>query len=94
LQVGAFNDVMARLRERLALPRLTPHTLRHQRCTTLKRAGLALDDIALIAGHASVESTRLYLHLAPTDVGARVRHATRAFDEWIEGLLMGGEKRP
>jgi integrase/recombinase XerD len=69
-------------------------TIVHQRCTTLKRAGLALDDIALIAGHASVDSTRLYLHLAPTEVGARVRHATRAFDEWIEGLLTGREDRP
>ena len=67
LAVGAFDEIMQRVRERVGLPAMTPHTLRHQRCTILKRAGVHLDDIALFAGHKSTETTRLYLHLAPTE---------------------------
>jgi integrase/recombinase XerD len=51
LAVGAFDEVIEQVREKVGLPALTPHTLRHQRCTMLKRAGVSLDDIALFAGH-------------------------------------------
>src|SRR5258708_13497660 len=39
LSVGAFDEIMERVRERVGLPAMTPHTLRHHRCTILKRAG-------------------------------------------------------
>jgi integrase/recombinase XerD len=83
LRDGAFNDIVARLARRLALPQLHPHTFRHMRCTVLKRGGLDLDDIALFAGHASISSTRLYVHLAPTELGRRLRDATAAFDRQL-----------
>ena len=74
LAVGAFDEIVECVRGKVGLPALTPHTLRHQRCTILKRAGVSLDDIALIAGHKSTESTRLYIHMAPSvfvnDIGA------------------------
>src|SRR5260370_5058402 len=68
LAVGAFDEIMERVREQVGLPALTPHTLRHQRCTMLKRAGVNLDDIALIAGHKSIETTSLYIHLGASKV--------------------------
>lgn len=68
LAAGAFDEIIERVREKVGLPALTPHTLRHQRCTILKRAGVSLDDIALIAGHKSIESTRLYIHLTPSEL--------------------------
>ncbi|HUY98926.1 MAG TPA: site-specific integrase [Thermomicrobiaceae bacterium] len=84
---GAFNDVIAALRTTLGLPQLHPHTFRHQRLTALKAAGVPLEDIALFAGHASTETTRLYLHLAPLELGARIRAATRAMDAALQRLL-------
>ena len=45
LAVGAFDEIVERVREKVGLPFLTPHTLRHQRCTILKRAGISLDEI-------------------------------------------------
>jgi integrase/recombinase XerD len=84
---GAFNDVIAALRVTLDLPELHPHTLRHQRLTALKAAGVPLEDIALFAGHASTETTRLYLHLAPTELGVRIRAATREIDARLERLI-------
>ena len=87
LRPGSFNDIVARLRARLGLPQLHPHTFRHLRCTVLKRCEVALDDIALIAGHASTDSTQLYIHLAPTDVARRIRTATAAFDDHLRRLI-------
>ncbi len=87
LSVGAFDEVLERVRERVGLPALTPHTLRHQRCTILKRAGVSLEDIALIAGHKSTESTRLYIHLAPSELSQRIRAKVEPFDARIRALV-------
>lgn len=98
LAPGAFNDVIEALRITLGLPQLHPHTFRHQRLTALKAAGVPLEDIALFAGHASTETTRLYLHLAPVELGARIQAATRAMDTHLERLvgehlIAGGDGR-
>jgi len=87
LSVGAFDEVMERVREQVGLCALTPHTLRHQRCTILKRAGVSLEDIALIAGHKSTESTRLYIHLAPSELSQRIRAKVEPFDARIRALI-------
>ena len=87
LAVGAFDEIVERVREKVGLPALTPHTLRHQRCTTLKRAGVSLEDIALIAGHKSTESTRLYIHMAPSELSQRIRSKVDAFDAPIRRLV-------
>jgi integrase/recombinase XerD len=87
LSVGAFDEIVERVRERVGLPALTPHTLRHQRCTMLKRAGVDLDDIALFAGHRSTETTRLYIHLAPTELSKRIQAKIAPFDAPIRALI-------
>ena len=87
LVAGAFNDVVEALRVTLKLPQLHPHTFRHQRLTALKAAGVPLEDIALFAGHVSTETTRLYLHLAPVELGARIRTATAGLDAHLDQLI-------
>src|SRR5262249_37354507 len=87
LAVGAFDEIMERVQDRVGLPALTPHTLRHQRCTMLKRAGVSLDDIALFAGHKNVNSTRLYIHLVPVELSQRIRSKVEPFDAPIRSLV-------
>ena len=87
LAIGAFDEIIERVREQVGLPALTPHTLRHQRCTILKRAGISLDDIALFAGHKRTETTRLYIHLAPTELSKRIREKIEPFDATIRTLV-------
>ena|SRR6266566_1906238 len=87
LLLGPLMRILERVRERVDLPALTPHTLRHQRCTILKRAGVSLDDIALFAGHRSTESTRLYIHLAPSELSKRIRAKVEPFDAPIQALV-------
>jgi integrase len=87
LAVGAFDEIMQRIRTQVNLPDLTPHTLRHQRCTLLKRAGVSLDDIALFAGHKSTTTTRLYIHLAPTELSKRIQAHIEPFDASLRVLI-------
>jgi integrase len=84
---GAFNDVVQALRTTLKLPPLHPHTFRHQRLTALKATGVPLEDIALFAGQVSTETTRLYLHLAPVELGAKTRAATAGLDAHVVELI-------
>jgi hypothetical protein len=51
---------------------------------------VALDAIALFAGHASLHSTRLYIHLAPTEVARRIRDATATFDADLQHWIAEG----
>jgi integrase/recombinase XerD len=87
LTPGTVNDVVDVVRTTLALPQLRPHTFRHQRLSALKAAGVPLEDIALFAGHVSTETTRLYLHLSPAELGAKIRAATHETDRHITALL-------
>ncbi len=87
LAPGAVNDVVDALRTALVLPQLRPHTFRHQRLSALKAAGVPLEDIALFAGHVSTETTRLYLHLTPAELGAKIRAATRGTDAMLTRLM-------
>lgn len=89
ITLGTFNDVIERVRFAIDLPYLTPHTFRHLRCTVLKRCGADLQDIALYAGHKTVATTQIYIHLAPSELNKRIREATASFDARMEHLIRG-----
>lgn len=84
ITLGTFNDVIEQIRASVDLPYLTTHTFRHLRCTILKRCGVDLQDIALYAGHKSVATTQIYIHLAPAELHQRIREATASFDARME----------
>lgn len=92
ITLATFNDVIERVRSAVELPYLTTHTFRHLRCTVLKRCGVDLQDIALYAGHQSVATTQLYIHLAPSELNKRIREATALFDARMERLIEGVTK--
>lgn len=87
ITLSTFNDVIEHLRATVDLPYLTTHTFRHLRCTVLKRCGVDLQDIALYAGHKSVATTQIYIHLAPAELNKRIREATAPFDARMERLV-------
>jgi len=67
-------------RRRAGLARGTCHELRHTCLTRLREAGMALEAIQAQAGPRSIESTRIYLHLADGWVAAEYRKAAEAID--------------
>jgi site-specific recombinase XerD len=64
LSAAGLDEILDGARGRAGLAHATCHQLRHTCFTRLREAGMALEAIQAQAGHASIESTRLYLHLA------------------------------
>lgn len=66
------EQLSARLRKAVAVSGLTrpvsPHTLRHTMATHLLRAGADVRRVQEILGHASVETTEIYTHVAVRDL--------------------------
>ncbi|WP_373271222.1 tyrosine-type recombinase/integrase [Klebsiella quasipneumoniae] len=50
------------------LPQLSTHTFRHLCLTDLARADWDIHEIATFAGHQSIQSTLLYIHLSARDL--------------------------
>ena len=64
LSAEGLDEILAGARKRAGLEHATCHELRHTCLTRLREAGMALEAVQAQAGHASIESTRVYLHLA------------------------------
>ena len=64
LTAAGLDQIMAGARARASLRQATCHQLRHTCLTRLREAGMALEAVQAQAGHRSIESTRIYLHLA------------------------------
>lgn len=64
LSPAGLDQVLEGARARAGLGHATCHELRHTCFTRLREAGMALEAIQAQAGHASLETTRLYLHLS------------------------------
>jgi integrase/recombinase XerD len=80
LTAAGLDEVVTGARTRAGLARLTCHQLRHTCFTRLREAGMALEAIQAQAGHRSIESTRLYLHLANDWLAGEYRRASEAID--------------
>lgn len=80
LSVGMWNKVIRRAADRASLPRFTTHTPRHLRLTHMARAGLDIHEIAAYAGHRSLASTALYLHLSGAEIAERVARSMKEFE--------------
>lgn len=59
-----LKQVFTSARERAGLRRVTCHELRHTCFTRLREAGMELEALQAQAGHRSLDTTRLYVHLA------------------------------
>jgi integrase/recombinase XerD len=79
LSAAGPDEILAGARVRAGLARLTCHQLRHT-CFTSWEAGMALEAIQAQAGHASIESTRIYLHLASDWLAGEYLRAAAAID--------------
>jgi len=64
LSDDGLEEIVRAARLRAGLAHGTCHELRHTCLTRLREAGMALEAVQAQAGHRSIESTRLYVHLA------------------------------
>jgi integrase len=88
LSADGLDEILDGARGRAGLARATCHQLRHTCLTQLRKAGMSLEAVQAQAGHASIESTRIYLHLGDDWLTAQYRKAAEAIDAqvFIDGL--------
>jgi integrase/recombinase XerD len=80
LSSEGLDEVLAGARGRAGLQRATCHQLRHTCLTRLREAGMALEAVQAQAGHLSIESTRVYLHLTNDWLAEEYRRASALID--------------
>ena len=80
LSAEGLDEILAGARRRAGLEHATCHELRHTCLTRLREAGMALEAVQAQAGHASIESTRVYLHLANDWLAGEYRRAAELID--------------
>lgn len=80
LSAAGLDEIIKGARRRAGIEHLTCHQLRHTCFTRLREAGMALEAIQAQAGHRSIESTRVYLHLANDWLAGEYQRAAEAID--------------
>jgi integrase len=80
LSAEGLDEILAGARKRAGLEHATCHELRHTCLTRLREAGMALEAVQAQAGHRSIESTRVYLHLADDWLAEQYRQASELID--------------
>jgi len=80
LSAEGVDEILAGARRRAGLERGTCHELRHTCLTRLRVAGMALEAVQAQAGHRSIESTRIYLHLSNDWLVGEYRRAIDLID--------------
>lgn len=91
LSLILWSKVVERLAERAGLPRFTTHTPRHLRLTHLARAHMDLHQIATYAGHKSLDTTMIYIHLSGIEITEAVSRSLAGFENWIAAILGEGK---
>jgi site-specific recombinase XerD len=81
LSAAGVDEVLSGARRRAGLAHATCHELRHTCFTRLRESGMALEAIQAQAGHVSIETTKIYLHLAPDWLVDEYRKAIDVLDD-------------
>jgi integrase/recombinase XerD len=87
LTAAGLDEILGGARRRAGLSHATCHQLRHTCLTQLRKAGMTLETVQAQAGHASIESTRIYLHLGDDWLASQYRRAAEAIDAQAPAML-------
>jgi len=68
LSTAALDTIIEYHREQAGTPGVQCHRLRHTCLTRLRQAGMSMEALQAQAGHRSMASTRVYLHLCPREL--------------------------
>ncbi|GHO91505.1 integrase [Reticulibacter mediterranei] len=91
LSLVMWSKAVQAIANRSQIPQFTTHTPRHLRLTHLARAHLELHQIALYAGHRSLQTTMRYIHLSGVELTIAVSRSLAGFEQWMD--LMLGDQR-
>jgi integrase len=82
ITIWTWSKVVEGISVRAGVPEFTTHTSRHLCLTDLARASWDIHEIAIFAGHPSIESTLLYIHLSGRDLAAKLARGMATIHDW------------
>jgi integrase/recombinase XerD len=80
LSAEGLDEIISGARARAGLAHGTCHELRHTCFTRLRKAGMTIEALQAQAGHRSIVSTQLYLHLGDGWLAEEYRRAAEAIE--------------
>jgi integrase/recombinase XerD len=91
LALVSWSKIVQKLALGVDLPQFTTHTPRHLRLTHMARAHMDLHQIATYAGHSSLQTTMLYIHVSGVELTEAVSRSLAGFEQWMELILGEGK---
>lgn len=85
----SWSKIVERLARQAGVAGFSTHTLRHLRLTHLARSGWRLHDIATYAGHRSVQTSMIYIHLSGDDLLAKMAQSIAHLDAKLGACFLG-----
>jgi len=82
LSIWSWSKTVAGVARLAGVLRFTTHTLRHLCLTDLARAGWDIHEIATFAGHRSLASTLLYIHLSGRELSSKLATTMEHLHAW------------
>ena len=82
LSIWSWSKTVADVARMSGVIRFTTHTLRHLCLTDLARAGWDIHEIATFAGHRSLASTLLYIHVSSRELSAKLATTMQHLHAW------------
>jgi len=97
ITLWTWSKVVRSIALRAEVPAFSTHTLRHLCLTDLARMGWDLHEIARLAGHQNLDTTKQYVHLSARDLAQRFRQTMVQIHAWrlqaLAELPPGSEQR-
>lgn len=82
LSIWSWSKTVAGVARVSGVTRFTTHTLRHLCLTDLARGGWDIHEIAAFAGHRSLASTLLYIHVSGRELSSKLATAMSHLHAW------------
>lgn len=87
ISLSTWSKVVERIAENSGVKQFTTHTPRHLCLTDLAKAGWDLHEIAQFAGHRSLETTKIYIHLSGRDLAEKLEKGMNQIHAWRIAMM-------
>jgi site-specific recombinase XerD len=88
ISIWTWSKVVNDLAAESGVREFTTHTPRHLCLTDLARDNWDIHEIAKFAGHRSIQTTLLYIHLSGRELGAKIARGMAEIHAWRNKLTM------
>jgi integrase len=87
ISLWMWSKVVKNIAKRSGVLEFTTHTARHLCLTDLARANWDIHEIATFAGHRSVQTTLLYIHLSGRELAVKLAQGMAEIHAWRTRML-------